>query len=76
MADYIAKEGYIAGKYNMDVKVKGNELVIKIDLAAKTFESMSGKTLTIAKSGGKSGMPISLPNGTPAQLSLNMYAYK
>ena len=55
---------------NIKCTVKGNKLLITINLEAKTKKSASGKTLIVASSRGNK--PI---EGTDMIMGLNIYKY-
>lgn len=54
---------------NCKLEVSGNELVIRIDLAARGGKSKSGKSVTVASTSGATEVP-----GHP-EIKLNLNAY-
>jgi hypothetical protein len=57
---------------NIDMKVEGDKLVITVDLKQRNGESKSGKSLTVASTGGN----VSLEGHPEIKLGLNVYASK
>ncbi len=53
---------------NIEMKVEGNVLTLKIDLTKDFGRSASGKTIMIATTEGNQPVP-----GSPAVLGLNLY---
>jgi ABC-type cobalamin/Fe3+-siderophores transport system ATPase subunit len=53
---------------NIDVKVKGNQLTITVDLSKEFGPSASGKTIIIASTEGNQKI-----EGTVAVLGMNVY---
>ena len=54
---------------NIDMTVKGDELVIKIDLTKDYGRSKSGKSTIIATTAGN----VSIPEHSDIHLGLNLY---
>ena len=57
---------------NVEMKVEGNILTIKIDLTKEFGPSASGKTIIIASTEGN----ISIPNKEDIKIGLNIYKKK
>ena len=55
---------------NVEWEVKGNKLIIEIDLTKESGLSKSGKTITIASTRGNQKI-----EGTDAVIGLNVYKY-
>ncbi len=55
---------------NIKWEVKGNKLIIEIDLTKESGLSKSGKTITIASTRGNQKI-----EGTDAVIGLNVYKY-
>jgi|GEM_PF-2431179 len=54
---------------NVDIKVSGKTLTIKVDLGEKGRPSSSGKTLLVASTGGN----VVVDPNTQAKLGLNVF---
>jgi hypothetical protein len=54
---------------NIRLEVQGNTLVITVDLSKKYGSSASGKSVTIASTGGN----ISIPGRDDVKIGLNIY---
>jgi hypothetical protein len=57
---------------NVEMKVEGNILTIKVDLTKEFGPSASGKTIIIASTEGN----ISIPNKEDIKIGLNIYKKK
>lgn len=59
----------------MNVKLKGNDLIVTIPAVTKDLKkSKSGKTLTVAKTGGFQETDL-LIDGKPVYVNLNAYIH-
>ncbi len=54
---------------NIETKIDGNKLIIEVDLSQEFGTTKSGKSITIASSGG--GVP--LPGREGVKINLNVY---
>ena len=54
---------------NVKMEVKGSKLVIEIDLSVRGEKSTSGKSISIASTGGN----VSIPGHEEIKLGLNCY---
>jgi len=59
----------------MEVELKANKLIIKIDVYEKPVPSSSGKTLVVASSHGNQVTPV-LVDGKPVIVGVNAYIKK
>lgn len=57
---------------NIDMKLDGSILTIKVDISKEFGESKSGKSLTIASTEGN----ISIPDNEDIKIGLNIYKKK
>lgn len=57
---------------NVEMKVEGNILIIKVDLTKEFGPSSSGKTIIIASTEGN----IAIPDKEEAKIGLNIYKKK
>ena len=57
---------------NVDMKLEGNILSIKVDLSKNFGESKSGKSITIASTEGN----ITVPGNDDIKIGLNIYRKK
>jgi hypothetical protein len=56
---------------NIEQKIEGNTLILRIDLSKRNGRSKSGKTTIIASTGGN--VPILAPDGSRVFLGVNAY---
>jgi hypothetical protein len=54
---------------NCEMTVKGNQLIITVDLSKNFGKSKSGKTTIIATTGGN----VSIPDNEKIKIGLNIY---
>ena len=54
---------------NMEVRVQGNKLIIEVDLTEEYGRSASGKSITVASSGGA----VPVPGREEIKVNLNVY---
>jgi hypothetical protein len=59
---------------NVEVEVKGDKMIITIDITKEFGNSTSGKSVTVATTGGNKA--IALPNGKQVSLGVNCYKAK
>jgi len=59
----------------MDVELKDNKLIIKIDIYEKPVLSSSGKTLVVASSHGNQVTSVTI-DGKPVVVGVNAYIKK
>jgi len=57
---------------NVDMKLEGNNLIIKVDLSQEFGPSSSGKTIIIASTEGN----VSVPGMEDKKVGLNVYRKK
>ena len=57
---------------NVEMKVEGNILTIKVDLTEEFGPSSSGKTIIIALTEGN----VAVPENEEAKIGLNVYKYQ
>ncbi|ADN37418.1 conserved hypothetical protein [Methanolacinia petrolearia DSM 11571] len=57
---------------NVDMKLEGNILTIKVDISKDFGESKSGKSITIASTEGN----VSIPDNEEIKIGLNIYRKK
>jgi len=57
---------------NVEMKVEGNILTIKVDLTEEFGPSSSGKTIIIASTEGN----VAVPENEEAKIGLNVYKYQ
>ncbi|WP_421909723.1 hypothetical protein [Methanolacinia petrolearia] len=57
---------------NVDMKLEGNSLTIKVDISKDFGESKSGKSITIASTEGN----VSIPDNEEIKIGLNIYRKK
>jgi len=57
---------------NVDMKLEGSILTIKVDISKDFGESKSGKSITIASTEGN----ISIPDNEEIKIGLNIYKKK
>ena len=57
---------------NVDMKLEGNTLIIKVDLSQESGPSSSGKTVIIASTEGN----VSVPGMEDKKVGLNVYRKK
>lgn len=60
------------GMKNVDMKLDGKTLTIKVDISKDFGESKSGKSITIASTEGN----ISIPDNEDIKIGLNIYRKK
>jgi len=57
---------------NVEMRVEGNVLTVKVDLSKEFGPSSSGKTIIIASTEGN----VSIPGGEEKKIGLNVYRKK
>jgi hypothetical protein len=57
---------------NVDMKIEGSILTIKVDISKDFGESKSGKSITIASTEGN----VSIPDNEDIKIGLNIYRKK
>ena len=57
---------------NVDMKLEGSTLTIKVDISKDFGESKSGKSITIASTEGN----VSIPENEDIKIGLNIYRKK
>jgi hypothetical protein len=57
---------------NVDMKIEGSILTIKVDISKDFGESKSGKSITIASTEGN----VSIPDNEEIKIGLNIYRKK